>query len=57
MSLKRVSIFSPDSLSMFLTGMSKHLTFDLIKLENDLKAHEAAVVSGRTSTKQKEHIR
>ena len=43
--------------SLLTLVMCRHLIFDLAKLEGDLHAHSEAVLSGRTSIKQKEHIR
>ena len=43
--------------SLLTLVMCRHLIFDLVKLEGDLHAHSEAVLSGRTSIKQKEHIR
>ena len=47
----------PASSSLLTLVMPYHLASDLVKLENDLKAHSDAVLKGRTNSKEKEHIR
>ena len=43
--------------SLWTLVLPQHLVHDLLQLENDLEAHQEAVLKGRTNRKEKEHIR
>ena len=45
------------SSSLWTLVLPQHLIHDLLQLGNDLEAHQEAVLKGRTSRKEKEHIR
>jgi len=43
--------------SLWTLVLPQHLLHDLLQLENDLEAHQEAVLKGRTNREEKEHIR
>jgi len=45
------------SSSLWTLVLPQHLLHDLLQLENDLEAHQEAVLKGRTNREEKEHIR
>ena len=45
------------SSSLWTLVLPQHLIHDLLQLENDLEAHQEAVLKGRTNREEKEHIR